>query len=145
MVSFEELMQQYVNFDYDVLCDLAKKALDHLTPICSEIDVDGHGAVIVSSIVLSAVMADGVVSEPERRLLKDVFALEGEDLSIFIQKYNASMVELVDCFCVKMEKKIAADAVMLAACLMAVDETISKEETALLRKFLGMTPKIVFE
>ena len=134
MTTFEELMQKYVNTDYEGLRDLAQKAANNLMPTCREVDPENNGNYMLGCIVLTAVAADGKVTALEQRLIKDVLGLEDGLMDKFIKMYDSRMVELTDHFCDKLSEDVKADTIMLVTCFAAVDEKISKEETALIRK-----------
>lgn len=133
-MTFEDLMQKYVNTDYDVLRDLAKEAANRLMPTCKQVDPDHDGNYMLASIVLSAVAADGTVTALEQRMIKDVLGLDDEGIQKFVKMYDSRMVELTDRFCDKINDDVKADTIMLFTTFAAVDEKIAKEETALIRK-----------
>ncbi len=137
MATFEELMQQYVNSDYEVLLSLAKEAVNHLLPVCKKVDPENEGCFMLSSIILSAIGADGVLTALEKKLLKDALGLEEENIQGFIDMYDAKMVELTDQFCDNINDDIKADTIMLVTIFAAVDEKISKEETAFIKKLFA--------
>ncbi len=134
MSSFEELMQKYVNMDYDTLRDLAKAAVEHLMPVCRQVDPEHNGNYMLASIVLSAIATDRTVSALEQRMLKDVLGLDNAGIQALVKLYQSEMTDLTDRFCDKINNDIKADTIMLVTCFAAVDETIVKEETALIRK-----------
>ncbi len=132
--GFNELMQKYVNTDYEVLVDLAKEAVKRLMPPCQQVDPDHNGNFMLASIILSAVGADGVLSALENKMLKDVMNINDEEVSKLIKMYDKQMPDLVDHFADNMGEDIKADTIMLVTTLAAVDEKIAKEETAFIRK-----------
>lgn len=134
MATFEELMQKYVNTDYDVLRDLAKEAVNHLLPTCKQVDPEHEGFYMLTSIILSAIGADGVLTALESKLLTDALGLSNEEIQKFLKMYDLKMVELTNYFCDNMGDDTKADAIMLVTIFAAVDEKISKEETAFIRK-----------
>lgn len=134
MTDFENLMQKYVNTDYDVLRDLAKEAVNHLLPACKKVDPDHDGYYMLSSIVLSAIGGDGVLTALEKKLLAEVLGLSDEEIQKFLQMYDPQMVELTNYFCDNMGEDTKADAIMLVTIFAAVDEKISKEETAFIKR-----------
>ncbi|MBR4017878.1 MAG: TerB family tellurite resistance protein [Oscillospiraceae bacterium] len=132
--GFNELMQKYVNTDYEVLVDLAKEAVKRLTPPCQKVDPEHNGYYMLASIILSAVGADGVLSALEKKMLKEVMNINDEEVSKLIKMYDSKMPDLVDHFADNMGEDIKADTIMLVTTLAAVDEKIAKEETAFIRK-----------
>ena len=133
MTSFEELMQKYVNTDYDVLRNLAKTAVERLMPMCRRVDPEHNGNYMLASIVLSAIATDGTISPLEQRMLKDVLGLDDAGIQALVKMYQSDMVGLTDHFCDKINEDVKADTIMLVTCFAAVDEKIAREETALIR------------
>lgn len=134
MATFNELMQKYVNTDYPVLLDLAKEAIRRLTPACKQVDPQHDGYYMLSSIILSAVGRDGVLSLLEKKLLMESTGMTDAEISKFLAMYDPQMPDLVNYFCDKMGDDLKADTIMLVTIFAAVDEKISKEETEFIRK-----------
>ena len=137
MATFNELMQKYVNEDYSTLVAFSQKALANLIPVCKKVDPDNDGFMMVSSLVLSAIGADGTLTALERKFLGDVLGLSDENISKYIQMYNSRMADLVDHFADSLTTDIKADTAMLIICICACDEKISREQTAFIRKLLA--------
>ena len=137
MATFNELMQKYVNTDYPVLLDLAKEAIRRLTPVCKQVDPQHNGYYMLSSIILSAVGQDGVLTALEKKLLMESTGISDAEVSKFLAMYNPQMPELVNHFCDNMGDDIKADAIMLVPVFAAVDEKISKEETEFIKKLFA--------
>lgn len=134
MSSFNELMQKYVNTDYEVLVDLAKEAVCRLMPYCKAVDPDHDGCYMLSSLILSAIGADGKLTQLESKMLQDVMGLDKDSIQKLIGMYNSQMADLVDHFADNMGDDTKADTIMLITVFASVDEKISKEETAFIRK-----------
>ena len=137
MATFNELMQKYVNEDYSTLVVMAQKAMSNLLPVCKRVVADNDGFMILSSLVLSAIGADGTLTALERKFLRDVMGLSDENISKYIKMYSSKMAELADHFADNMSTDIKADTAMLIICICACDEKISREETAFIRKLLA--------
>ena len=135
--TFNELMQQLVNEDYDTLVALAQKAMVNLLPTCKKVDADNDGFLMLSSLVLSAIGADGTLTSLERTFLGDVMGLSDEDISKYIKMYNSRMAELADHFADNLGSDVKAHAIMLITCICACDEKISKDETAFIKKLFA--------
>ena len=65
MNSFNDIMQKYVNTDYETLVDLAKEAVRRLMPVCRQVDPQHDGFYMLTALVLSAVGADGTLTALE--------------------------------------------------------------------------------
>jgi len=134
MTTFNELMQKYVNTDYEVLVDLAKEAVNRLMPHCKKVDPEHNGNYMLASLVLSAIGADGVLTALESKMLGDVLGLDKGGIQKLIGMYDSRMPELANHFADNMGSDTKADAIMLITVIASVDEKISKEETAFIRK-----------
>jgi hypothetical protein len=137
MSSFNELMQKYVNTDYEVLVDLAKEAVRRLMPYCQKVDPDHNGNYMLASLILSAIGADGVLTTLESKMLSDVMGLNTEEIKKLIAMFDNRMADLADHFADNMNADTKADTLMLITVLAAVDEKISKEETAFIKKLMA--------
>ena len=137
MSTFNELMQKYVNTDYEVLVDLAKEAVSRLMPHCKKVDPDHNGFYMLTALVLSAVGADGVLTALESKMLGDVLGLDKEGIQKLIDMYDSRMPELADYFADNMGDDTKADAIMLVTTIASVDEKIGKEETAFIKKLFA--------
>ena len=137
MSSFNELMQKYVNTDYEVLVDLAKEAVRRLMPYCQKVDPDHNGNYMLASLILSAIGADGVLTTLESKMLSDVMGLNAEEIKKLIAMFDNRMADLADHFADNMNEDTKADTLMLITVLAAVDEKISKEETAFIKKLMA--------
>ena len=134
MSTFNELMQKYVNTDYPVLVDLAKEAVKRLIPVCQKVDPQHGGNYMLTSLVLSAIGADGVLTALERNMLRDVLGVEDAAVQKLLNMYDPKMPDLVNYFADNMGEDVKADTIMLITVFASVDEKISKEETAFIRK-----------
>lgn len=136
MATFNELMQKYVNSDYETLVKLAQQALINVLPACKAVDPDNDGLFMATSIILAAIGADGVLTGLEKKMLSDALGQDDETIQKFIKLYDSRMADLVDKFADALKDDLKADVCMLVTAVAAVDEKISREETALIRKIL---------
>lgn len=136
MASFNDTLQRLVNLDYPQILEMAKECLADMLPILKKIDDDNNGMVLLHAIIMSAIGADGKLSGKEAKLLHDLTGMNEEQIDKFTDVYSSSMVELCDKFADALDGDRKARVVLFLACFAAVDETISREETAFLRKIL---------
>lgn len=137
MATFNELMQKYVNSDYETLVQLAQQALVSVLPACKAVDKDNDGFFMATSIILAAIGADGVLTGLEKKMLGDALGLNEETIQKFITLYDSRMAELVDAFADALKDDLKADVCMLVTAVCAVDEKISHLETAFIKKILA--------
>ncbi len=137
MATFNELMQKYVNSDYETLVQLGQRALANLIPACKAVDKENNGLFMATSIILAAIGADGVLTGLEKKFLADALGQNEATIQKFISLYDSRMAELVDRFADASNEDVKANILMLVTSVAAVDEKISREETALIKKILA--------
>ncbi len=135
-MSLNDTLQNLVNKEYDELLGFAKIAIGKILPACQAVDKDNNGVFMVTSIILSAVAADGKLSAIEKQFIHDLLDLTDEQIDTFIGMYDSRMAGLTDQFADALTADLKADVVMLVCCIAACDETISREETAFIAKLL---------
>ena len=137
MSTFNEMMQKWVNTDYDTLVALAKEAVVRVMPACKRVDPKYNGNYMLTALLLSAVGADGVFSGLENKMLQDVMGLDEEDVKKLISMYDRRMADLADNFADNMSGDTKADVIMLVSAFASVDERINAEETAFIKKLFA--------
>lgn len=137
MATIEQMMQDFVNKDYEELVALGSIAVKNLLPVCKKVDEEHDGFMMLSAIVLSAIGADGKLSALEVRFLGDVMGLDEDAVANFIKLYDSRYEELVDQFADALSAEVKADVVMLVMSIAACDEKISREENAFIQKILA--------
>ena len=135
-MSFQDTLQNLVNKDYDELMGFAKIAIAELYPACKVVDEDNGGVFMMTSIILSAIAADGKLTGIENKFLMELLDLDEDKLNTLIGMHDARMADLTDNFADALPAEMKAHVVMLVATIAACDETISREETAFLAKIL---------
>lgn len=135
-MSFQDTLQNLVNKDYDELMGFAKIAIAELYPACKVVDEDNGGVFMMTSIILSAIAADGKLTGIEKKFLMELLDLDEDKLNTLIGMHDARMADLTDNFADALPAEMKAHVVMLVATIAACDETISREETAFLAKIL---------
>lgn len=136
MANLKDILQNYVNADYDVLVAMAQKALTALLPSCKKVDKENDGFLMVSGIILSAVGADGELSQLEKNFICDVLGIKSSTFENFVKLYNDDLALLVDKFADSLDDDVKANTLTLVAAIAACDEKISLEESAFIRKIL---------
>ncbi len=137
MATFNELLQDYVNMDYQQLLAIAQKSLVNVMPVCQAVDPDNKGVLAATAIILSAIGADGVLTGLEKKFLADAIGLDDASIQKFIGMYDSRMVELADKLADASNAEVKANILALVICVAAVDEKISREETALIKRILA--------
>lgn len=135
-MSLYDTLQNLVNKDYDELLGFAKIALGKLLPACQAVDKENNGVLMATSIILSAIGADGKLSAIEKKFLHDLLDLTDDQIDTYIGMYDSRMAELTDQFADALTPELKANVIMLVASVAACDETISADETAFIKKLL---------
>ena len=138
-VTYNELMQNYVNADYDVLLGVANNMLNDLMPFFAKYADDGNGASVVLPFICTALAVDGKVSELEYRFVKDVTGIDVpyDEFKGFVQQfYSDAWVERADKLADACPQEIKTSLLSFCLAFLAIDEKISKEENGFISKLL---------
>jgi hypothetical protein len=139
MANLNQLLQKYVNMDYDELLGLAKFSLSQFIGTI----VDSTGATGASKIV--AVMtaaclgADGKLTALENKFFNDLLDCDDSyaDNLDFVQNLGTDEArQLVDGMVDRMSSEEKAAAVSFCLCFLAVDETITRDEVAFIDRLI---------
>lgn len=137
MSSFNELLQSYVNRDYDDLVDLARSAVDDLMPMLQRTQTEVNAGVLVYSAIMAAVAADGKLTPLENKFLRDVLSFTDEEINIMLNNYYSGIADAVDAFFDNATTDIKAAMLVLVTATAAIDEKISREETAYIKRLMA--------
>lgn len=137
MADFNQMMQDFVNKDYDELVSFGKIALGKIMPILKAVDTDNDGMFALTSIVLAAIGADGTLTALETKWLKDVMGLQDETIDNMIKLYSSKMEDLTDALFDNAPQDFKGDLAIFVLSILSVDEKISKEETAFVKKLFA--------
>ncbi len=139
-VSFEQLMQNYVNAPYSVLLNVAREAVNTAMPVFAKVSKDGNGASILLPFLCVVVAVDGKFSELEYKFIQDVTGIDEtyDGFKNFIQQfYTDEWVETIDNMVDACPDEIKNTLLSFALSLAAVDETITRVETAFIAKLIA--------
>ena len=139
MATFNEIMQDYVNLPYPNLLSIANESLGNLVDALSDNDADDDmKAKVVMMLTAASFGVDGRLSKLEHRFICDILEQENdyEEFSEFVMSLGDSesrdiIDELLDT-CPDMK----SHALAFCLCLLAVDETITREEVAFIKKLI---------
>lgn len=135
-MSVNDTLQNLVNKDYNELLGFAEIAIGKIYPACQAIDEENNGVLMMTSIILSAIAADGKLTELEKKFIQELLNLSNEQMERYTASYDSEMAELTDKFADALTPELKAAVVMLVSTVAACDETISREETAFIQKLL---------
>ncbi len=135
MEQFNELMQKFVNLDYQSPVAIAQNSIVKILPVCKQIDPDNNGMAMLTAIVLSSLSADGVLTAKEQQFLCDTLNLNKETIEKLVSLYTSAETDLVDKF-VDTITDVKADVITIVCAFAACDETIKREECAFIYRLL---------
>ena len=132
--NLNEMLQEIVNRPYEQKVLGAKATLAECFDIMNRKGVDQkQSAVLVITFLAAAVAADGKFSSPERKMLKEMF---GDDLEAIVKSIDKKTLDLVDQFVDTFNAAEKSNFILLAIYVMAVDDTINKDELTYLIKLM---------
>ena len=138
-VTYDQLMQNYVNASYDTLLGVANNTLDDLMPYFSKYSDDGNGATLLLPFICTALAVDGKFTQLEYRFVKEVTGIDisYDEFKNFIQPfYSDDWMERADKLADACPDEIKTSLLSFCLAFLAVDENISKEENVFISKLL---------
>jgi hypothetical protein len=140
MANLNQLLQKYVNMDYDELLDLAKFSLSQFLDTVLE-KTGADGASKICAVMTAACLgADGKLSALENKFFNDLLGVNDSysDNLEFVRSLGTEEArELVDGLVDSMSADDKAAAISFCLCFLAVDETITRDEVAFIDRLLG--------
>jgi len=139
MSAFQDLLQKYVNEDYETLVGLAKLSLADILPECEKLDKDNGGVLLVMSIALAGIGADSKVSDKEIDFISDVIGADRSKILAILATIvkDPRSLELAKKFVDISPKNIKAATFNFIATICACDETITRDEGAYILSLLA--------
>ncbi len=142
MADFNEIMQGYVNLSYNELLDMARQKFSQLNSALVDFfdgddDASTKGMLM---IIASCLGADGKLSNSEYAFVNDLLdANHSYDAIMGIVRTwgNDEGRELCDQIADSLSSSNKAALLSFCLCFLSVDEKISKEEVAFVRKLLA--------
>ena len=137
--DLNELLQNYVNLDYEDILSIANTSLAEIMPVFNELADDGNGAKFVLPFICTSLAVDGKLSKLEYKFICDLIGDMDYDtvLSNVQEYYSDSAVEFVDNVCDACPDDLKTSLLTFCLAFLAVDETISREEVAFVKRLLA--------
>lgn len=138
MGSLRDLMQDFVNKDYNELLAFAQICKKEVLPACAQIDNE-NGEKFLSYILVAAVGADGSLSVGENNFFKDLMGYTDEQVDKLTDLYCDKLVDLVKSF-FRLHKgdDISRSLYLLLLCVASCDGTISSDEIDYLEELFSI-------
>ena len=140
MADFRELMQKYVNLSFEELVEKSKDDLSTLIPIFDDITGDDSGAGLIFPLMCTCLAVDGQFTDLEHDYLCAVLGqdISFDDAKAAVAQYCGEEAQtiadkLVDS-CPDNLKAVLLD---LCTCIMAVDETLCRDELAFIQRLIA--------
>ena len=130
-ITYEKLMQKYVNASYETLLSVALSAINDVMPVFDQVAEDGNGASIVLPFICVTAASDGKFTELEYKFIKDVTGLDkdyNEFKEIVQHFYTEEWMTAANNLIDQCHPRIKESILSFCLAFAAVDETISREE-----------------
>ena len=136
MANLDQLLQEYVNRPYDELMGLARASMGALSSDMSAIFGD-DGSVANAYLIITAACfgVDMKFSTLEYTFLKELIGsdLNYNDMKNVIQGFcGTDSMDLTNRLADSLSRESKSTLLIFCLCLLSVDETITREETAFL-------------
>lgn len=133
--DFEELLQNYVNADFDTLASIAKDCIDELYPVFEQsCDSKDAPALLILGTIATCIASDGKFTELEYEFLAEISGKYNyQDLKNFVSEFRSlKSVNATKRIIDSLDGEDKQRLLTVCLCVCAVDETIKREETELL-------------
>jgi hypothetical protein len=132
--NFSDMLQEIVNKSYEDKVEAAKAVLGECYGILTGKGYDGKNATLILVTFLAAsVASDGRFTGPERSMLNDIFH---DDLEGIIKKIDGKAYDMMEQIVDSFESRDKSTFCLLAIYVLAVDDTINKDELSYLAKLM---------
>ena len=143
MSKFNTLLQKYVNMSYDELVNTANENLHELFPALEKFFKDFPGedptTHIVVMLLANCLGADNQLTALECKFVNQILnANHSYDTlkSLIAMHCNAEAEEVLDHLVDALDRSATANLLSFCLCLLAVDETISRDEVAFFTRLM---------
>lgn len=137
-MKINEILQDFVNKDYNELLSIAKRASADILPYCEKWDKTDEGAFLLLNILIASVNADGKISDLECKFIAELTGSTQETVRAVGVEILPELAEnFVDLFVDSLELKEKSIAFTLIAAILACDKRIIVEENRFIRRIVG--------
>ena len=133
--NFDKLLQDIVNLDYDQLLAGAKKGLGEAYRIFGRIGNQDQATSVVVAFLAAAIAVDGTFTAKEQQLISDLFG--DVDFMSILKTVDAEMINDLDELIDSLSTEDKSSLCLFTAYILAVDESINKNEYRYLVKLIG--------
>ncbi len=140
-MTFNELMQKYVNMDYEELVSIAKSAVtDFLPGLKANFDEEETAYKFLVILVGACIGVDGNVTALEAKFVSEVLGTDfsaAQLNSIAANSADDNGLALVDNVIDACDSDMKAALCVFCTAAMSIDETISRPEVAYIQKLMA--------
>lgn len=140
-LTLTDLLQKYVDLDYEELLTLARKDLGILYPVFTKIADDNKDLAIgmLLEFLSTALGADNQLSELECKFMCDLLELEPDEVAEMVKdSSNEDSRQIVDMvFDAIDDPELKAAMMELVVCCVSIDEHINPDEIAFILRLLN--------
>ena len=138
-MELKEILQQYVDSSYEELVQEVAYSGAKLIARLKELGVtDENALTAVYGYIVTAISADGKVTEKEFQFLQEALNYTREELNAVIELgSDPEFIEAMDSLFDYHDKEVCVQTINIVCCLVAIDETINRDEIAFIEKLLA--------
>ena len=138
-MELKEVLQQYVDASYEELVKEVAYSGAKLIARLKELGLsDKNALTAVYGYIVTAVSADGKVTEKEFQFLQEALNYTREELNEVIELgSDPEFIEVMDRLFDSHDKEVCVQTLNIVCCLVAIDETINRDEIAFIEKLLA--------
>ncbi|MBP3436960.1 MAG: hypothetical protein J6K61_03515 [Clostridia bacterium] len=136
-MALNEMLQKMVNEDYDSIVNIAKSAMANVSDNLKGTLDDDQIATLLYGALGATMVVDASFSSLEQKFISDL-GLDVDSMYGFLQSISKdpSMLESFDGMVDSCDQDTKSALVILVVAIAAIDERISVEETAFIRKLI---------
>ena len=138
--TFNEFLQEFVNKPYEELVSIANAALEVIVDGFNKIGAESKPSDFILPFIATTLASDGKYTQLEHNFLNSVLEadLTYEEGKNYVQVYyNEEVLNLVDQMIDACGEDLKNSLIIFCLCFAAVDETVTREESAYLAKLLA--------
>lgn len=138
MQLLNEILERYLEYDYDELVRRAEKDVEILLPVFDKLASDHNGRPYIMIFMCTALASDGYFSNTEYKFINDLMGFDREYAEKLIEKHkDVRAIELSDRVFDLCNESIKAVLVDFCLCFLAVDNEIADKEREFIARLLA--------
>lgn len=137
-IQLKNTLQDFVNLEYEQLVQIGKECYEKVVKELLKTFTEEQACVSIIALISSSIVSDGQLTEKEIQFLTDVTGLSKENIieRVYPLGTHENSVKIANMICDSENTELADDAFVLAICLLAVDETVTRTEYTYIAELL---------